>query len=254
MYVMSILLYANIQTCMYIGGEILLRKTKEEAEKTKQALIDAGIEIFSRKLYPDVNLSEIAKMAGVTRGAVYWHFKNKAELFKEIHVFVESEIVKTVENAIVKGSTIYERSFSIFYDILIRFKNDKKLKKISKLTNINSGIFVHEDFKDWKKNYHKDEKEFYINLINRITEGTDVDIRDKEDFDPKYEFLAAGAFMHGMMNFITYAEELDMLDLTETDIAKVINIFLTGLCPVHLGDVNQKIINNNSENKEIISK
>ncbi len=130
MYVIIILLYTNIQTCMYIGGADLLRKTKEEAEKTKQALIDAGIDIFSRKLYSDVNLSEIAKMAGVTRGAVYWHFKNKAELFKEIHGYVDSEILNTIKEAFAKGNTIYERSFSIFNDILIRFKNDPKLRKI----------------------------------------------------------------------------------------------------------------------------
>ena len=82
-----------------------MRKTKEEAEKNKnRPLIDAGIDIFSRKLYPDVNISEIAKKAGVTRGAVYWHFKNKAELFMEIHEYVEKEIVKIVEGAIVKGN------------------------------------------------------------------------------------------------------------------------------------------------------
>ena len=68
-----------------------MRKTKKDAEKTKQDLIEAGIDIFSRKLYSDVNISEIAKMAGVTRGAVYWHFKNKAELFKEINEFVSNK-------------------------------------------------------------------------------------------------------------------------------------------------------------------
>ena len=206
-----------------------MRKTKEEAEKTKQALIDAGIDIFSRKLYPDVNISEIAKKAGVTRGAVYWHFKNKAELFMEIHEYVEKEIVKIVEGAIVKGNTIYERTFSIFYEIIIRFKNDQTLRKISKLTNMNSGIYVNEDFRDWHKNYHKEEKDFYMNLIMKITDGTDFEINENKEIDPKHEFLAAGAFLHGMMNFITYAEELDLVDLTETDIAKVINIFLTGL-------------------------
>lgn len=235
---------------MYIGGKKLLRKTREEAEKTKQALIEAGIDIFSRKLYPDVNISEIAKKAGVTRGAVYWHFKNKAELFKEIHEYVEQEIIKTVTGAIVKGSTIYERSFSIFYDIIIRFKNDKTLKKISKLTNINSGIFVHEDFRDWHKNYHKDEKEFYMNLIMKITEGTDIEINGNNKLDPKYEFLAAGAFLHGMLNFITYAEELDLGDLTETDIAKVINIFLTGLCPVDFKKTKAELLKDNSGNVE----
>jgi len=209
-----------------------LRKTKENAEKTRQDLIDAGIEIFSQRLYSDVNISDIANLAGVTRGAVYWHFKNKAELFKEIHEYVESEILKVVHEAIVKGNTIYERSFSIFNNILLRFKNDPKLKKISRLMSINHGVFIHDDFKDWHKNSHKDEKAFYTDLIKKIIEGTEAEFDDKmEDYDPKYDFIAASAFLHGMMNIITYAEELEMIDLTETDIAKIVNIFLTGLCP-----------------------
>ena len=209
-----------------------MRKTKEDAEKTKQDLIEAGIDIFSRKLYSDVNISEIAKMAGVTRGAVYWHFKNKAELFKEIHEFVESEVTKTVHEAIARGNTINERTFSIFNAILLRFKNDPNLKKISKLTNLNQGVFMHDDFKEWHKSYHRDEQVFYTDLIKKITEGTDVDFDSSlEDYNPKHEFIASAAFLHGMINFITYSDEFELMDLTETDIAKIINIFLTGLCP-----------------------
>ncbi len=224
-----------------------LRKTKEEAEKTKQALIEAGIDIFSSKLYSDVNISEIAKKAGVTRGAVYWHFQNKAELFKEIHKYVEIETMTIAREAFVKGKTIYERSYSIFNDMLLRFKNDPNLRKISKLMNLNQGVFALDEFKDWHKNYHKDEQDFYIDLINKITEGTDIEINKGQDLNLRHEFIAAAAFLHGMMNFITYAEELDMLDLTETDIAKIINIFLTGLCPAHI-DLN------NSETKEAVKK
>ena len=217
-----------------------MRKTKEEAEKTKQSLIESGIEIFSRKLYSDVNISEIAKMAGVTRGAVYWHFKNKADLFKEIHNYVEEETIKTVRDAIVKGNTIYERTFSIFKAILLRFKNDTNLKKISRLMNMNQGVFAHEDFKGWHKNYHKDEHVFYTDLIEKITRDTDLEMEKDENYNPRHEFIAASAFLHGMIDFITYSEEMEIIDLTETDITKIVNIFLTGLCPVNFGINNQK--------------
>ena len=219
-----------------------MRKTKEEAEKTKQALIDSGIEIFSRKLYSDVNISEIAKMAGVTRGAVYWHFKNKAELFKEIHNYVEEETIQTVRDAIAKGNTIYERTFSIFKAILLRFKNDSNLRKISRLMNINQGVFAHEDFEGWHKNYHKDEQVFYSDLIEKITKDTDMEtkLEKNKNYNPRHEFIASAAFLHGMIDFITYSEEMEIIDLTETDISKIVNIFLTGLCPVDFGVKNHK--------------
>ena len=57
-----------------------MRRTKEEAERTRKSLMDAGLRIFGKKGYAAARLSEIASEAGVTRGAVYWHFGSKKEL------------------------------------------------------------------------------------------------------------------------------------------------------------------------------
>lgn len=59
----------------------MVRKTKEEAEKTRKELIDAARTVFHQCGVSRSSLEKIAKEAGVTRGAVYWHFKDKAELF-----------------------------------------------------------------------------------------------------------------------------------------------------------------------------
>ena len=59
----------------------MVRKTKEEAEKTRKELIEAARRVFHQCGVSRSTLEKIAKDAGVTRGAVYWHFKDKAELF-----------------------------------------------------------------------------------------------------------------------------------------------------------------------------
>lgn len=59
----------------------MVRKTKEEAEKTRKELIEAARAVFHQCGVSRSTLEKIAKEAGVTRGAVYWHFKDKAELF-----------------------------------------------------------------------------------------------------------------------------------------------------------------------------
>lgn len=59
----------------------MARKTKEEALKTRQMLLDAAIEQFARRGVSNTTLTDIADAAGVTRGAVYWHFSSKSELF-----------------------------------------------------------------------------------------------------------------------------------------------------------------------------
>lgn len=59
-----------------------MRKTKEDAELTRQNLLDAAFRLFLENNYDRTSLEEICKMAQVTRGAAYWHFKNKYEIFE----------------------------------------------------------------------------------------------------------------------------------------------------------------------------
>ncbi len=58
-----------------------MRRTKEDAEKTRQSILDAALEVFYRRGVTRTTLAEVAAEAGVTRGAVYWHFKDKYELY-----------------------------------------------------------------------------------------------------------------------------------------------------------------------------
>ncbi len=60
----------------------MARKTKEEAQETCNALLDAAEQVFCVKGVTNTTLNEVAKEAGMTRGAIYWHFKDKNALFK----------------------------------------------------------------------------------------------------------------------------------------------------------------------------
>lgn len=59
----------------------MVRKTKEDALITRKRIIDAARTTFVQNGVSQTSLEEIANVAGVTRGAVYWHFKNKTALF-----------------------------------------------------------------------------------------------------------------------------------------------------------------------------
>lgn len=63
----------------------MARRTKEEAEKTREALLDAAEVVFMRRGVASASLDEIAKQAGLTRGAVYHHFENKLAIFHAMH-------------------------------------------------------------------------------------------------------------------------------------------------------------------------
>jgi TetR/AcrR family acrAB operon transcriptional repressor len=60
----------------------MARRTKVEAQVTRERLLDAAERIFCDRGVTRTSLSEVATAAGMTRGAVYWHFKDKADLFR----------------------------------------------------------------------------------------------------------------------------------------------------------------------------
>ena len=59
----------------------MARRTKAEALETREQIIDAAERVFHKKGVSRSSLSDIAEEAGVTRGAIYWHFKNKHDIF-----------------------------------------------------------------------------------------------------------------------------------------------------------------------------
>ncbi|WP_127958909.1 multidrug efflux transporter transcriptional repressor AcrR [Serratia microhaemolytica] len=62
----------------------MARKTKQQAQQTREQLLDSALNVFSERGVSSTSLADIATAAGVTRGAIYWHFKNKVDLFNEI--------------------------------------------------------------------------------------------------------------------------------------------------------------------------
>ena len=61
-----------------------MRRTKEEAEKTRIAILASAERLFLDKGVAHTSLDQIARDAGVTRGAVYWHFTGKECLFNAV--------------------------------------------------------------------------------------------------------------------------------------------------------------------------
>lgn len=59
----------------------MARKTKAEAQETRSQLLDAAEQVFRERGVSRTSLQDVAAAAGLTRGAIYWHFKDKSDLF-----------------------------------------------------------------------------------------------------------------------------------------------------------------------------
>ena len=83
----------------------MVRKTKEDAEITRQNIIRAAREVFLVRGVSRTTMEHIASQANVTRGAVYWHFKNKTDLFHAMREQVFLPLIDRMDDTLlVEGS------------------------------------------------------------------------------------------------------------------------------------------------------
>jgi len=80
-----------------------MRRTKEDAAKTREEVLTAAAEIFYENGVSGSSLEKIAQRAGVTRGAIYWHFKDKAEVLTALHSEIRLPQEAIVDYAIEHG-------------------------------------------------------------------------------------------------------------------------------------------------------
>ena len=85
-----------------------MRRTKEEALVTRENVLTAALDVFSRDGYSAARLEDIARSAEVTRGAIYHHFGSKEELYKALVTERSVGINQLAEEVFAQGGTPLE--------------------------------------------------------------------------------------------------------------------------------------------------
>ncbi len=71
-------------------------RREAEARATREALVDAALELFTERGYAAVGTEEIVARAKVTRGALYHHFTDKRDLFRAVFERVEADLMERI--------------------------------------------------------------------------------------------------------------------------------------------------------------
>ena len=82
----------------------MARRTKEDAALTRSRLLDAAQAVFSEKGVAGASLTDVALAASLSRGAIYWHFKGKADLFDAMMQRVTLPFEQAWEQQLAFGS------------------------------------------------------------------------------------------------------------------------------------------------------
>ena len=79
------------------------RAGRKKTLETRDRILDAAEDVFNESGYYNTTLNEIAEAAGVTRGAIYWHFKNKEDLFQAMCLRIRVPMDALIEGIVEKG-------------------------------------------------------------------------------------------------------------------------------------------------------
>jgi TetR/AcrR family acrAB operon transcriptional repressor len=108
----------------------MVRRTKEEAQATRSHILDTAELVFEQRGVSGTSLGEIAKAAGLTRGAIYWHFHDKADLFNAMMERVTLPLEETDVCGFNRPGVTLAQMRDGFVDVLRRVIADPQLKRV----------------------------------------------------------------------------------------------------------------------------
>ena len=117
-----------------------MRRTKEEAAVTRATLLKTALSVFSAKGYSAATLDDVAEAAKMTRGAIYWHFKSKADLYNILIQEVSARGAAVVQQAVAEGGSLIEILRRVFVRQCALIEEDKEARAVMELALFKTGL------------------------------------------------------------------------------------------------------------------
>lgn len=200
-----------------------MKKTKEEAALTRKVLLDAALNVFSHKGYAQTTLEEVAKEAGVTRGAIYWHFGNKFEMFhavlQELHKKASARITKIIDSDQRPVSKLHQLMLEFF--LIISNEDEFRVIEEVQLFKTRKG----EEFSRLYQDHVESVKVMRELLKGLVREGLAAGEFDSR-LDPEVTILALMSYIAGMKSaWLSGITDISIAENAE----KLAAIFIKGI-------------------------
>ena len=197
--------------------------TKEQAEKTRENILKGALKTFSEKGLAKARLEDIAKDMGVTRGAIYWHFKNKLELFSELFKKTLKIVLADAKKILESESTPLEKIRTLLIHLGTKSIDDEDYKAIGRILSYQY---------EWTDDVIDEVNELAGRasqvgetlLLKTIEEGIVLG-EIKGSRDARVIGKTILTFIHGFSSAATGHTRL----LKKEDISPVVDVFLEGL-------------------------
>ncbi len=202
----------------------MVRRTKEEAQETRDAILDAAAKVFVEKGVTKASLDAIAKEAGFTRGAVYWHFKNKLEVFSALH---DQLFISTTEQIANELTDDHDDPLKQLEDLCVDLL--KQLKTNEQKRRILTIFFLRCDYAGEMEQFlalQKQQKEQSFQLFSQCFEWAIKRKQISSSNSPALLTKMLIFFITGIaIEYLRYPDLFDIEDSAE----QLISTFLRGL-------------------------
>ena len=193
----------------------MVRKTKEETLATRNQLLEAAEIVFYNKGYSQTTLMDVAKHVGMTRGAIYWHFKNKVDLFEAMVERVRLPLETLAEQCADENESdplAKLRDFSIQF--LRELTQDESKKRVFSI------LFHKFEYNGQAEELEKKQITSFIECTNRIERSLQNAI-DKgqlpKDLDVHQAAVVKHAYFAGLINnWLFLPESFDLDNMVES--------------------------------------
>jgi len=200
-----------------------MRRTKEEAAVTRATVLKAALSVFSAKGYAAARLDDVAKTAQVTRGAIYWHFKGKADLYNTLLEELSARGTSVVQQAVSEGGTLLEILRRVFVRLCTVIEDDKEARAMMELSLFKTG-FVPELQAGRKKQLEAGQAQ--IEGIARAMQQGIADGVLRNDMDPIDMARTFIAFENGLTQlWLTLPRSFSLKESAEA----LANVLIDGL-------------------------
>lgn len=186
-----------------------MRRTKENAETTRIAILDEAVRLFAEKGVAETSLEEIARAAKVTRGAIYWHFKNKMEIFDVLH----EQLYTPLSDMILCDMKIdhpypLQQMRDLCIELMLDVARNKQKQYAIRL------FLIKMDYSGELQKYrqaHRERKHANVNLFRRYFEKAIANKQLSADHDPAVLAMAVRCYLKGIMfEYLGDPETFDM--------------------------------------------
>jgi len=171
----------------------------------REAIIQAAIEVFSKKDFKTASISEIAQKAGVANGTIYQYFRNKEDLFFAIPVEKTNEFRSQLELHLEGISGAFNKIRKFVWYFLYFFKANPDYGRILMLEMRVSRSFV-------KTKTYGFLKQSVSPVVNILIEGQNEGVIRKDTDIYILRHLILGTLEHMVSRWLLKGEKYDLLE------------------------------------------